>query len=80
MRRVTQHCLEVYGSPEAGSGMAEDGGGDSGLWRLREGAVCCHFARKLLAARPQWGEAEFLDAWQGSVPEVGALLLQACHG
>lgn len=32
--------------------------------------VCLHFGRKLLRGRNQWSMNEFMQSWQGSVPEV----------
>ncbi|GAB4813586.1 hypothetical protein N2152v2_000632 [Parachlorella kessleri] len=68
--RLTQHCLKVFGSRQgdAAAGIAKEADYE-GVWRLDEQAVCRHFAQRLLASQPQWGAEEFLDAWQGSVPE-----------
>ena len=67
LRRLTRHCLEVYGTPQPGGGQEEPGGG---MWRLDEAAVCRHFARKLLSGQAEWTEPEFFEAWQASLPEV----------
>ena len=46
--------------------------------------VCRVFAESLLQSKPKWIEAEFLAAWQSSVPQVKIdaavlVLFQAIH-
>jgi hypothetical protein len=42
----------------------------SGLYTLDETAVCLHFGREMLRARPDWELQEFEAEWQRRVPEV----------
>lgn len=67
--RLVLHFLSVYGHQQA-----------EGIWKLDNQKVCRVFAETLLQSKPKWAEAEFLEAWQNSVPQDMAPDIEMLRG